>query len=1108
MLKKLFILILIFSSGYKSWASHLMGGEITWECQASGEFVFNLKVYRDCNGISQTTFVNLDVHNYPGLSTIPLNLISQSDISPQCNGAGPTITCAAATGNLDGAVEEFVFRSNPVTLTGIPPVDGWVFTYNDCCRNAAIDNLDNPDVRDIVLRAIMYSYQGQNTNPCYDSSPIFAEKPHTVICTDYPFTYNHNAFDNELDSLYYDWADVLDGYALTWAYPFAPFPIPYVTDAFGLPLYSVASPLPGTAQNPNNIPATIEANTGEISYTSYTSGNFVTCVKVEAWKCGELVAEIFREMQVVLLACPAGNFPPTVTPPFPNNSGILTLWNDTVYAGELVSFNISATDFDLLSTGLPQTMTISASGGQFGTGYTDLNNGCIQPPCAILNPAPPVINQFGVATTFNWQTTCDHLSYQTGCNTFSNTYTFVIKTSDDFCPAPAINIGTVSVTVLPGVPTGPIINCINRELNGNITLSWTEPVDTGGIFENYQIYYSNNQSGPYVAIDSVINFSTTSYTHINPPIGNAYYYLSAKSGCSGFESNSSDTLRVIELNVNSPTGGIAELNWNDISNPLPATSHEWYMIYREYPAGIWTLIDSSMSSTYFDTINICEAFINYQITLQDSTGCVSSSNVDGDNFGDITDPDQIIIDSVTVNILNGLAEISWNQSPNNDVIAYVIYQLINGLWTPLDTMHGINNTFYQHINSNAFNESESFRISAIDSCSNDGLQSIEHNTIFLQNYLNVCTGENTLTWNNYGTWPTGVLEYEIYFTENNGPLNLLSTVPASNTSIIHNNLVQFSNYCYYIRAYDVSGIRSSTSNELCVFADIPLWPSFEYLNKATISLNNQVDISCFTDITADIVEFRIERSTQPAGPFNTIGFVPANATNPLINFTDLTALFNETSYYYQYVAVDSCETDAYVSNLGRTIFLESTANTNYQNTLNWNDYVNWDAGVESYNILRSIDGTWDPAPISTVSFGTISFNDDISNNLNGLGNFCYKIEAIESNGNSFGFKDTSYSNIACVKQLPIIHIPNAFSPEGINQFFKPKTIFIDPLFYKFIIFNRWGEEVFYTTDLNSGWNGDMYNGKPAQKGVYVYLIEYSSDKNQIISKKGTVTLIR
>src|SRR5689334_5745764 len=78
-------------------ASHLMGGEITWTCSGT-QYVFHVKLYRDCNGIAGPGSVTLST-NAPGLSAgIVCNLISQTDNSPVCNPAGPAITCATATG--------------------------------------------------------------------------------------------------------------------------------------------------------------------------------------------------------------------------------------------------------------------------------------------------------------------------------------------------------------------------------------------------------------------------------------------------------------------------------------------------------------------------------------------------------------------------------------------------------------------------------------------------------------------------------------------------------------------------------------------------------------------------------------------------------------------------------------------------------------------------------------------------------------------------------------------------------------------------------------------------------------------------------------------------
>ena len=58
-----------------------------------------------------------------------------------------------------------------------------------------------------------------------------------------------------------------------------------------------------------------------------------------------------------------------------------------------------------------------------------------------------------------------------------------------------------------------------------------------------------------------------------------------------------------------------------------------------------------------------------------------------------------------------------------------------------------------------------------------------------------------------------------------------------------------------------------------------------------------------------------------------------------------------------------------------------------------------------------------------------------------------------------------------------------------------------------MIYNRWGEMIFQSPDLNTGWNG-LDHGKPAEMGTYVYFatITYNDGKKAIA--KGNVTLIR
>jgi gliding motility-associated-like protein len=90
---------------------------------------------------------------------------------------------------------------------------------------------------------------------------------------------------------------------------------------------------------------------------------------------------------------------------------------------------------------------------------------------------------------------------------------------------------------------------------------------------------------------------------------------------------------------------------------------------------------------------------------------------------------------------------------------------------------------------------------------------------------------------------------------------------------------------------------------------------------------------------------------------------------------------------------------------------------------------------------------------------------------------------------------------------PIVLIPNAFTPNGAS----PNDVY-RPYLEGFVamemrIYNRWGEKVFETTDLNGGWDG-YYLSKEAPEGVYVCLIELMGNNGFRQVHKTDITLIR
>jgi gliding motility-associated-like protein len=89
-----------------------------------------------------------------------------------------------------------------------------------------------------------------------------------------------------------------------------------------------------------------------------------------------------------------------------------------------------------------------------------------------------------------------------------------------------------------------------------------------------------------------------------------------------------------------------------------------------------------------------------------------------------------------------------------------------------------------------------------------------------------------------------------------------------------------------------------------------------------------------------------------------------------------------------------------------------------------------------------------------------------------------------------------------------LYMPSAFTPnnDGKNELIKAFSNC--PVMGQLKIFNRWGQLVYQTNDLQNGWNG-VYNNMPQTTGVYVYQVSYKYIfRPGEFMKKGTFVLIR
>ena len=98
-----------------------------------------------------------------------------------------------------------------------------------------------------------------------------------------------------------------------------------------------------------------------------------------------------------------------------------------------------------------------------------------------------------------------------------------------------------------------------------------------------------------------------------------------------------------------------------------------------------------------------------------------------------------------------------------------------------------------------------------------------------------------------------------------------------------------------------------------------------------------------------------------------------------------------------------------------------------------------------------------------------------------------------------------------VNQSFAFYVPNAFTPnsDGTNDVFVP--VLSDPVVpgsYRFLIFNRWGEQIFESEEPAIGWEG-VFKNEPVESEVYVWKLKFKEQRsNKFVERTGHVTVLR
>lgn len=110
--------------------------------------------------------------------------------------------------------------------------------------------------------------------------------------------------------------------------------------------------------------------------------------------------------------------------------------------------------------------------------------------------------------------------------------------------------------------------------------------------------------------------------------------------------------------------------------------------------------------------------------------------------------------------------------------------------------------------------------------------------------------------------------------------------------------------------------------------------------------------------------------------------------------------------------------------------------------------------------------------------------------------------------NQYGCTAQASSSIEITPEY-FFYIPNAFTPngDGKNDVFRPYGEGVDWSKLNLKIFDRWGEEIYFTSNINEGWNG-TYKNRDVEIGVYNYTISIVDLEGRSQTYMGRVTLMR
>ena len=469
----------------------------------------------------------------------------------------------------------------------------------------------------------------------------------------------------------------------------------------------------------------------------------------------------------------------------------------------------------------------------------------------------------------------------------------------------------------------------------------------------------------------------------------------------------------------------------------------------------------------------------------------------------ITDPPlPPVLTSVSVQPETGNTSFTWITSPSSGIAAYVLYSYKNGDGMPIDTVWDPSATSYTLSSTATKYFSVTYVVAAMRLPRCTSIFSNAINSIFEEAVIDTCRNKIAVSWNSYPSVPVKVTDYSVLLSVNRAAYVEAAKITDGTTSYTLNDFTIDADYCFVVRA-ELEGGKFSSSNKTCISTKMQRPPRWINADQATVNSEGKVVASFSIDPLSEITRFSLEKKNGSSPTFQEI--VQTVSNNGSVEYTDNQAKSDAVNYY-RLSAINSCNIPVLSSNIASNmvLLLKHTADNII---LSWNPYKKWSGIISSYKLFMNTGKGFEERNVIPSSDTSLILNyKQIMYEVSG-DEVCFYISASEAS-NPYGITGESSSSRVCTTPTEIITVPNVFTPDNDldNDLFRPVLSFT-PAEYHLVISDRRGKTLFETRDYHEEWNGSG-NGSPEPQGVYLWFLKLTTPSGKVVSKTGTVTIIR